>query len=232
MANVFNRATADSGAGKCIPASDLEAAAQQLIQGYQVSQASELKQLDFDWKEENRRLVEEERYMAEQQSAIQEEMEKQSNGQQLGRIATSGFVRTANDPRVMVATRPSEVFDRYSIAVLKVINNTDYDRGIKLMAELFDFADAARTAIRNTPVNLTELDELVGRLDNINRSLWACEDAVRSALPNVADDPSTYLSWATQIPVRNDERNKVKKAIDALFGLNDSEQKIYTRDSQ
>lgn len=124
------------------------------------------------------------------------------------------------DPIVTVSW--GELFDRISILEIKQARMT---------SEAARTAAAAQLAtLRQTENMLSQepmmLPELRKQLKSVNERLWSIEDELRDHEARKAFD-GRFIELARGVYRNNDERSRVKHAIDRLLG-SESEPKEYT----
>jgi hypothetical protein len=118
---------------------------------------------------------------------------------------------------------PGEILDRISIVRLKI--SACVQKGISyhsLYRELNKLSE--RLAIHE---NWTEEHSLSVNLAEVNAELWACEDEIRAD-----EDVVKVAVTAKKICLLNDERNRLVREINELFGINTVEEKLYGKQDE
>jgi hypothetical protein len=144
----------------------------------------------------------------------------------------------------LLPTTPAELLDRLSILLLKrqarfsqVVEDQLADirtivqeaAGLLSLPSLIDIGHIAKllaSAIDGGPSIAAYHTEMLAA---INRQLWVTEDYLRICEAN-KDFGQGFVDAARNVYKLNDERNRLKKAIDAIFGLA-GEQKMYATDN-
>ncbi len=125
-----------------------------------------------------------------------------------------------------VLLSPGELIDRITILELKVAHARHADRRARLASELNDLSEIYRATCRGGIEESNGLRGLVERLRAINATLWACEDEVR-ACERSADFGPGFVLAARSIYKNNDERARIKSAINDLFGSRLGDEKVF-----
>lgn len=73
----------------------------QMAMGGQISLTSALQMLGLDWKDEQRRIIEEQRYSQQQQAEVQEEMDQAAFGQEISKGVPPSMVGQQGQPGMM-----------------------------------------------------------------------------------------------------------------------------------
>ena len=73
---------------------------------------------------------------------------------------------------------------------------------------------------------VSKKDDLFDLLSNINQKLWNLEDSIREKSRKKEFD-ETYIEYAEQIHIQNDERYKVKRQINEKYNSLLKEEKVY-----
>lgn len=125
--------------------------------------------------------------------------------------------KTGSDRRVLVLLSVGDLADRATIANIKAVK----------IAEPHHVAQAQylRSCLPSE-IYEPEVFHLYERLENINKDLWSLEDHVRAARKREANSDHVR-SICFSIIEANDERTKIKAAIDVYFGITSVEEKKY-----
>jgi hypothetical protein len=124
------------------------------------------------------------------------------------------------DPIVSISW--GELFDKISILEIKRTRIESSASRAAAVVQLDRLQDAARLAPM-TP----RLRELCAQLKAINERLWTLEDDLRANEAQQAFD-ERFIAMARGVYHNNDERTRIKRAIDELLGSELTEQKQYS----
>lgn len=134
-----------------------------------------------------------------------------------------------------LSVSPGELFDRYTILLLKAYRVADTAKAVRAQKE----ALAIRSFIygQSAVFALPDLDPLIGSLEDCNQRLWDIEDRIRALdaevhrwlqynvlqpldqqRPTVPKNVIEYLQLARAVYTTNDERASCKAAIDEACG--------------
>ncbi len=127
--------------------------------------------------------------------------------------------------RINVPLTPGDIFDRLTILRLKGEHCQDKFGGndVRANAVAIEFAsirnafDAVAYGHMAAALPDDELQPHIDSLLTLNTELWQLEDRIRTAI--VCGDISAIAEFATKIVETNDERSRVKSAINVLFGI-------------
>lgn len=114
-----------------------------------------------------------------------------------------------------------ELFDKVSILELKLHKIDDENKLINIKKE-YDF-------LREIALNLDadfQSQNLYKLLYKINEHLWDIEENKRSHEAK-KDFGDTFIHWARQVYIKNDERARLKREINQLYGSEIVEEKSY-----
>ena len=75
---------------------------------------------------------------------------------------------------------------------------------------------------------ITINSDLFMELKSVNEKLWVIEDSIRDKEFNKEFD-SEFIEFARSVYITNDERFRIKKTIDSVYGSNFSEEKSYKK---
>jgi len=124
------------------------------------------------------------------------------------------------DPVVSISW--GELFDKISILEIKCAKIRSDGARAAASAQLDKLQAAARLASASS-----RLQELRGQLKSVNERLWALEDDLRTNEAQQKFDAS-FVTMARGVYRNNDERTRIKRAIDELLGSELAEQKQYS----
>jgi DNA repair ATPase RecN len=125
-----------------------------------------------------------------------------------------------NSPQVPISW--GELFDKITILQIKLENLTSKDalenveRELKQLQSIF---------IKYFPKN-TEAKQLEEELKQINQQLWDIEDKIRDKERNKFFDDE-FIQLARSVYIINDERSRIKRKINDVFGSEFVEEKSY-----
>lgn len=120
---------------------------------------------------------------------------------------------------VSIEVSVGELFDKITILRIKQNKLTDQDQLANVNKELEYLEDKA---FSNDP----EVNALVEELESINEQLWDIENSKRECESN-KDFGSKFIELARNVYKFNDERAKIKLAINNTLGSNIKEVKSY-----
>jgi hypothetical protein len=123
------------------------------------------------------------------------------------------------DPIVTISW--GELFDRLSILEIKQERLSSESLRATVDAQLSRLTLIARSVDASSQ----KLSELRTRLKSVNERLWTIEDEIRAHEARAAFD-ARFIGLARSVYHNNDERNRLKRAIDELLG-SESEPKAY-----
>ena len=111
-----------------------------------------------------------------------------------------------------------EIVDKVTILKIKQKKASDKHQLNNITKEL--------TTIQTENPMVNEKDDLFDLLSNINQKLWGLEDNIREKSRKKEFD-KTYIEYAEQIHIQNDERYRVKRQINEKYNSLLKEEKIY-----
>ena len=117
-----------------------------------------------------------------------------------------------------------EILDKHTILKIKLEKITDPVKVANLNKEwmiLTPIVQEIVTACNNDLIHIAYQDML-----EVNRKLWQIEDEIRDC-EKTNDFGDEFIRLARAVYWTNDDRNLVKKKIDALTGSNLTEEKSY-----
>jgi len=123
---------------------------------------------------------------------------------------------------ILVPVSFGELLDKISILQIKSERMSDPDRLANVSNEL---AALQRTWAAH-PAATQDISELCAQLKAVNEQLWEIEDAIRLKEKAQRFD-DTFVQLARQVYIRNDERARLKKAINLALGSRYVEEKSY-----
>lgn len=123
---------------------------------------------------------------------------------------------------ILVPTAPGELIDKLTILRLKSEKITDPAKLSNVRHEMDALSAIAATKVPQS----TELSKLWDELYGINSDLWDIEDDIR-VCESRSDFGPGFVALARAVYVTNDERARVKKAINLLLGSQIIEEKSY-----
>jgi|SRR5579871_5328001 len=124
------------------------------------------------------------------------------------------------DPLVPISW--GELFDKISILEIKIERLPSESARKNVAAQL-----AHLRGSRKVLASSEELTQLESALKAVNLRLWEIEDEIRAleARKSFGED---FIRTARSVYINNDERGRIKRAIDALLGSGMAEEKAYT----
>ena len=125
-----------------------------------------------------------------------------------------------NSPQVPISW--GELFDKITILQIKLENLTSKNALENVEQELIKLQSILT---QNGPKTM-ETIQLEGELRQINQQLWGIEDKIRDKERNNAFDDE-FIQYARSVYITNDERSRIKRKINDLFGSEFVEEKSY-----
>jgi len=125
-----------------------------------------------------------------------------------------------NSPQVPISW--GELFDKITILQIKLENLTSKNALENVEQELKKLQSILT---QNGPKTMETL-QLEGELRQINQQLWGIEDKIRDKERNNAFDDE-FIQYARSVYITNDERSRIKRKINDLFGSEFVEEKSY-----
>ena len=117
-----------------------------------------------------------------------------------------------------------ELFDKITILEIKSARLTSETARSNVRRELEQLSRAAAAVEAENP----KLAELKASLKQVNEALWAIEDDIR-AKEAVQNFDAEFVALARAVYHKNDERGRIKGAINALLNSDITEEKQYTK---
>ena len=124
--------------------------------------------------------------------------------------------------KILAEISAGELIDKITILEIKKIKITNKDKLIDVEKELSSLLETMKQFISNDTSILKHKDDL----KKINLRLWDIEDGKRSAEKN-QDFGKQFIELARNVYKLNDERAKIKLAINNFLGSNIKEVKSY-----
>ena len=124
--------------------------------------------------------------------------------------------------KILAEISAGELIDKITILEIKKAKITNKDKLIEVEKELLSLNQTMKKFIPNNSKILKFKDEL----KDINLKLWNIEDGKRSAEKN-SDFGEKFIKLARNVYKFNDERAKIKSAINNTLGSNVKEVKSY-----
>ena len=124
--------------------------------------------------------------------------------------------------KILAEISAGELIDKITILEIKKTKITNKDKLIEIEKELLSLNDTMKKFIPNN----SEISKFKDSLKDINLKLWDIEDGKRSAEKN-NDFGEKFVELARKVYKFNDERAKIKLAINNALGSNIKEVKSY-----
>ena len=124
--------------------------------------------------------------------------------------------------KILAEISAGELIDKITILEIKKEKITNKDKLIEIEKELLSLNDTMKKFIPNN----SEISKFKDSLKDINLKLWEIEDGKRSAEKN-NDFGEKFIELARKVYKFNDERAKIKLAINNALGSNIKEVKSY-----
>jgi len=124
--------------------------------------------------------------------------------------------------KILAEISAGELIDKITILEIKKTKITNKDKLIEIEKELLSLNDTMKKFIPNN----SEILKFKDSLKDINLKLWDIEDGKRSAEKN-NDFGEKFVELARKVYKFNDERAKIKLAINNALGSNIKEVKSY-----
>ena len=125
-----------------------------------------------------------------------------------------------NSPQILISW--GELFDKITILQIKLENLTSKDALENVERE---FKQLQSIFIKYFPES-TEAKQLEEELKQINQQLWDIEDKIRDKERNRSFDDE-FIQLARSVYIINDERSRIKRKINDVFGSEFVEEKSY-----
>ena len=124
--------------------------------------------------------------------------------------------------KILAEISAGELIDKITILEIKKAKIVNKDKLIEIEKELLSLNDTMKKFIPNN----SEILKFKDSLKDINLKLWDIEDGKRSAEKN-NDFGEKFVELARKVYKFNDERAKIKLAINNSLGSNIKEVKSY-----
>ena len=124
--------------------------------------------------------------------------------------------------KILAEISAGELIDKITILEIKKIKIKNQDKIAEIEKELNSLNNTMKKFIPNT----SKISESIEQLKNINLKLWDIEDGKRFAEKNNNFDEK-FIKLARNVYKFNDERAKIKLAINNALGSNIKEVKSY-----
>ena len=124
--------------------------------------------------------------------------------------------------KILAEISAGELIDKITILEIKKEKITNKDKLVEIEKELLSLNDTMKKSIPNN----SEISKFKNKLKDINLKLWDIEDGKRSAEKN-NDFGEKFVELARKVYKFNDERAKIKLAINNALGSNIKEVKSY-----
>ena len=124
--------------------------------------------------------------------------------------------------KILAEISAGELIDKITILEIKKAKITNKDKLIEIEKELLSLNDTMKKFIPNN----SEISKFKDSLKDINLKLWDIEDGKRSAEKN-NNFGEKFVELARKVYKFNDERAKIKLAINNSLGSNIKEVKSY-----
>ena len=124
--------------------------------------------------------------------------------------------------KILAEISAGELFDKITILEIKKAKISNNDKLTNIQKELNSLNETIKKFIPNQEKTI----KLVNDLKEINLKLWDIEDGKRSAEKN-NDFGEEFIKLARNVYKFNDERAKIKLAINNALGSNIKEVKSY-----
>mgnify|MGYP006082757711 CR=1 FL=1 len=116
-----------------------------------------------------------------------------------------------------------ELFDKITILQIKNENLTSKSALENVERE---FKQLRSILIKNFPAR-ADAEQLETELRQINKKLWDIEDRIRDKERNTSFDDE-FIQLARSVYIVNDERSRIKRRINEIFGSEFVEEKSYS----
>ena len=124
--------------------------------------------------------------------------------------------------KILAEISAGELFDKITILEIKKSKISNKEKLNDIEKELFSLKETVKKYIPNQSSISKHIDDL----KNINLKLWDIEDGKRAAEKN-KDFGEKFVELARNVYKFNDERAKIKLAINTSLGSNIKEVKSY-----
>ena len=127
-----------------------------------------------------------------------------------------------NSPKIPISW--GELFDKITILQIKLENITSKNALENVEQEL----KKLQSILTQYCLKTMETAQLEGELRQINQQLWDIEDQIRDKERNNSFDDE-FIQLARSVYITNDERSRIKRKINDMFGSELVEEKSYAK---
>lgn len=127
-----------------------------------------------------------------------------------------------NEPQITAEISYGEFIDKITILQIKSERISDKKKLVSIKKELSLLKKTLKRHINSND----ELIFLINKLKEINETLWDIEDAIRDKERLKLFDEE-FILLARSVYITNDQRCKIKRAINTLLGSTIQEEKSY-----
>ena len=124
--------------------------------------------------------------------------------------------------KILAEISAGELFDKITILEIKKAKISNKEKLIEINKELSSLNESVKKFIPDQ----SSISKYIDDLKNINLKLWDIEDGKRAAEKNKKFDKK-FIELARNVYKFNDERAKIKLAINTSLGSNIKEVKSY-----
>ena len=124
--------------------------------------------------------------------------------------------------KILTEISAGELFDKITILEIKKIKISNKEKLVDIEKELTSLKETVRKVIPNQ----NNISKHINDLKDINLKLWDIEEGKRAAEKN-KDFGKKFIELARNVYKFNDERAKLKLAINTVLGSNIKEVKSY-----
>ena len=124
--------------------------------------------------------------------------------------------------KILAEISAGELIDKITILEIKKVKISNKEKLVEVNKEL----DSLNKTLKKTINDESKIIKFKNDLKNINLKLWDIEDGKRSAEKNNKFDEK-FIELSRSVYKFNDERAKIKLAINNAFGSNIKEVKSY-----
>ncbi len=124
--------------------------------------------------------------------------------------------------KILAEISAGELFDKITILEIKKVKLSDKEKLVDVEKELSSLNDTVRKFISDQ----SKISKHINNLKEINLRLWDIEDGKRAA-EKVKKFDKKFIELARNVYKLNDERAKIKLAINNALGSNIKEVKSY-----
>jgi Family of unknown function (DUF6165) len=123
---------------------------------------------------------------------------------------------------ITIPVSPGDLVDRITILEIK----SEQIRAPEARHHVTHELDLLRRALGRARLSLRDISPLVEALGGVNRELWEIEDCIRDCERRQDFGPG-FVELARSVYRRNDERARLKRAINEACGSDLREEKLY-----